>query len=828
MVNSEKQIASPSVTEGYHMGQGGNIWGICPHTAHNSYILDIALAEELERVCAGSDISARKKTFHKVRERVREEFSEDAQHWILSQSQEVQNSTISVFHRKRPRGDFKNLKMTGVAGSSPKEWIKGIIGFETRKQWEPMFEDGVVVEGIDLGEEMNLAEAIKEEQEISNSTASKERDMSTSNTSAGSTTRFVSATSSDLSASGGAPRLRRADQAGPNPKLSYGETSDDLLSFLKTVELAGIPSGMSIAAVLGDSDRQKTLAHLRKQMMSSNPSECMLCKSEFHGPADIRFCPGCSMVSCSNCVSMRVFEISTRKVINVCVHCFEESSRIKHPPKDIISSSNTTITPDDLSAGKKKWWTTEELEELENLNNQDVDLESDFNGVNNVNPMLHGLDTSMSVGLSGAISNLGAIDVLVSAASDAPPPVLDQLEEGRESLQDEDRSCEFPKPVLGSGSGDRGVLKSRPLLSGLTNDDEGSIVVDETSKSTTSAFRVLPPTMYRTDHQGEERSTYASDTVDNYSRSGGRAEDKDFEFGDGVGRAVDESDERTLGPVPATSKAQDIANQVKEKKAGEGFARCRDCGDLIDRDVTSIENHERTCRGITGGNRANDAPKFMEAEGSPSKPGFSGVLKGIKNVFGWTSPSPTKDIERGNDSGKDMMNGGEKHKCDLSSSSPTPDYVLDSKQQILEKRFSFHTGSGMSRPDGERGRDLSRSPTRIIYRTARAHRSALFNFRPREVCALQDAFFDDDGSCYVYEVSVRHLEVTGSPGYVTADVLMHAFCAKPYVDEDGSSIEGVSRIAIISQVDTRAKGPGQFFLSIVQGADGSMGVWPTN
>jgi serine/threonine protein kinase len=68
---------------------------------------------------------------------------------------------------------------------------------------------------------------------------------------------------------------------------------------------------------------------------------------------------------------------------------------------------------------------------------------------------------------------------------------------------------------------------------------------------------------------------------------------------------------------------------------------------------------------------------------------------------------------------------------------------------------------------------------------------------------------------------VRHSEVTGSPGYVTADVLMHAFCAKPYLDDEGHVVEGAANVSIISQVDTRAKGPGQFFLSLVQGADGS-------
>jgi hypothetical protein len=32
---------------------------------------------------------------------------------------------ISVFQRKRPRGDWMNVKMTGMAGESPVGFIKG-------------------------------------------------------------------------------------------------------------------------------------------------------------------------------------------------------------------------------------------------------------------------------------------------------------------------------------------------------------------------------------------------------------------------------------------------------------------------------------------------------------------------------------------------------------------------------------------------------------------------------------------------------------------------------------------------------------------------------
>lgn len=152
-------------------------------------------------------------------------------------------------------------------------------------------------------------------------------------------------------------------------------------------------------AFLNDPVRQHALAHLRKQMMLSNPQECMLCQSPFDSNADLRFCPCCAMVfqflsrfknnsvvfvlnlitrtncsdifyvhlfgcrlaqytsahlltailsqthtltlslthnfqvSCASCVSKRVFEVVSRQMVSVCVHCFRESSRVRHPPK---------------------------------------------------------------------------------------------------------------------------------------------------------------------------------------------------------------------------------------------------------------------------------------------------------------------------------------------------------------------------------------------------------------------------------------------------------------------------------------------------------------
>ena len=58
--------------EGVHLGQGGCKFSFAPHTAHNSFVLDIALAEEVERAVAGASIETRTRAFAKLRARVKE------------------------------------------------------------------------------------------------------------------------------------------------------------------------------------------------------------------------------------------------------------------------------------------------------------------------------------------------------------------------------------------------------------------------------------------------------------------------------------------------------------------------------------------------------------------------------------------------------------------------------------------------------------------------------------------------------------------------------------------------------------------------------------
>lgn len=108
-------------------------------------------------------------------------------------------------------------------------------------------------------------------------------------------------------------------------------------------------------AFLNDPERQHALGHLRKQMLASSPQECMLCTEPFESAAQYRFCPCCASICCASCVSKRVFEVVSRQVVTVCLHCYRESSRIRQPPEVVKDASHIGADV------RGKWWRPEDL-----------------------------------------------------------------------------------------------------------------------------------------------------------------------------------------------------------------------------------------------------------------------------------------------------------------------------------------------------------------------------------------------------------------------------------------------------------------------------------
>ena len=216
---------------GSHFGKGGCKWSFAPHTAHNSYVLDVSLADEIERAVAGASVEARALAISKLRQRVREQAAPDAPDWKLSQSTEVNGILINVYNRPRPRGDFKNVKMTGKIRESPKDCIRGIMTFDRRRQWERMFEDGIVVEAIDIGEP--YPSALFEDDEGGGEAGGGGQ--------AGGTDDILSGIPEAPEPTGIPPRFLNLPQsAQPSaPPQVFARKTDDVFTFLQTVDLAG-------------------------------------------------------------------------------------------------------------------------------------------------------------------------------------------------------------------------------------------------------------------------------------------------------------------------------------------------------------------------------------------------------------------------------------------------------------------------------------------------------------------------------------------------------------------------------------------------------------
>jgi hypothetical protein len=198
--------------------------------------------------------------------------------------------------------------MTGMVGESPSSFIKGIMSFQKRKQWESMYEDGIAVEVIDIGEPPSVLVTADDE---SGGLLTTGKDAAILGN-AGAANNFEKQLQSFQSVALPQSALKAAASSLTAP---IARKTDDVMTFLQTVDLAGVPDRMAIA-FLNDPERQHALAHLRKQMMLSQPQECMLCGHYFDSNADIRFCPCCSMVSCAGCVRKRVFEVVSRQVCN--------------------------------------------------------------------------------------------------------------------------------------------------------------------------------------------------------------------------------------------------------------------------------------------------------------------------------------------------------------------------------------------------------------------------------------------------------------------------------------------------------------------------------
>ena len=138
------------------------------------------------------------------------------------------------------------------------------------------------------------------------------------------------------------------------------------------------------------------------------------------------------------------------------------------------------------------------------------------------------------------------------------------------------------------------------------------------------------------------------------------------------------------------------------------------------------------------------------------------------------------------------------------------DYKSKSRDRNLSKLNASNINKLLGRADGkfcddgklggiERNEELEESTksvqnTRIIYRTAKSPSSLVW---PRECCVIQDSFLDEDGTAYVYEISVTHKRVVGCNKHITAEVLFSSYVAAKLRHNQ-------SALTIISQFDPKS------------------------
>lgn len=438
------------------------------------------------------------------------------------------------------------------------------------------------------------------------------------------------------------------------------------------------------------------------------------------------------MVSCASCVCKRVFEVISRQVVSVCVHCYRESSRIRQPPQVVTNTQGLK------ESVRGKWWRPEDLGIV------DYSQQSLANSTNVMEQLLGSAggagrggqgDDRLQSTAGGQRSLYNDQDVLVLTKDVVPlvPGLLDGLDRadgpsnsiarsrsaspvprrgGRESTNNDGTydsvsfrviCIPFAPAQLGWYHGECYSMKHSagfttslccwhrlPTESGI-NDVTG---IDDFDEDVVSAMSLHSPDA----PPAPPSSSSSRNIADNFVPSSTPLPTSYLAqaMGEGKGGATTEGNTRAGSTAEASSSVPKTA-------------RCKRCGLLISRSMEAIEAHMEEC----------------------------GV---VNNPHGRNA-----------------------------SVANTDKYVLagpDGQAITITPGMSKSFGGITRRPE------LENFGTRIIYRTARKQGGKAV--RPREVCALQDSFVDEDGACYVYEISVRHCDVMGLPNYVTADVMVSA------------------------------------------------------
>ena len=398
-----------------HVGEKeGKRWAFPAHTAHNSLVLDIALARELEAGFATvpptdeRDNAARACALLKLRERVRQAAKRSAPGWHVQKEPAVAAAMgplaakVKSYKRSKPVGDFRTTKTVGVVPCGPAAFVRAMYDLEReggRRAWEPLFNGGVVVEAFpDLPgcRNQHLDAGVAAPSSPSAATSRWLRSPSwaaspspSSAAAAAAAFLFGKSTLHSLSATlkrpylpsssnkGGGGRGGRAHSSSSSPvRLPSGTSSSASLALASDVaeeeeeeeaeEDAEVSAASAAATAMpvahfGDPALQAVLQHVAAAQEQSPEGSCAVCQAE----GATSMCPCCGIVACGDCRSQQVYELARQEMLAICTHCFAHSSRVVHPdhpdPQGTVqallcSSSALSSTPPPAGEGETVKW----------------------------------------------------------------------------------------------------------------------------------------------------------------------------------------------------------------------------------------------------------------------------------------------------------------------------------------------------------------------------------------------------------------------------------------------------------------------------------------
>ena len=477
------------------------------------------------------------------------------------------------------------------------------------------------------------------------------------------------------------------------------------------VSLEGLPEGLPIGKFL---DRAEAIGHLSNQMIKSDPDSCMHCNTNLQNAQleERRICACCGIVVCGVCCSKLVWEVYSKMTVKVCVHCYGESSRIRH---------NLAMNSGNGGGGKK---TKNNYINIANKKeplpmNKNTNFSGDYNSSSDSNKSNSGKQQQQYL-----------------------QPLSDNNIDERDSMWEKfctPRSSEISEFLPSE-------IKANNDYSDDDEDDDeevetgenmmvGELILDaEPGEMNWDVDRSLAPVI---------EDTNAS--IDN---------DADADADADADTAIDIDIDIALPPPAAAPPSPPSPNSTPRKPPHpplldeQKWAKCKHCGQRVKRTMVEIETHSENCHET----RLAQQRTWINHDGN--------------------SKNNCKDLNKINEQNIDGLLGNSDGKFD--------------EEGCL---------GGVKRDDELEASTMRLQNTRVIYRTAKSPSPTLV--WPRECCCLQDSFLDDDGTAYVYEISIVHKKVVGCNKHITAEVLLSAYVAT-HLRRNQSSL------TIISQFDPKS------------------------